>query len=300
MKTLKYILLGIFILHFIFSCNSQTLGTKNSKEIVLQSNGNSNKAQLFASKEIISNRLKTLQINNFEIDQKNENSQLIVKLKDSLDLQMLSNVLTAKGEVDFDLALARQEVIAQLTKHDPKTILARNASISDILSLLEPASSTSIASPVIGRIDLNDTNRVSNCLNTNAVKNLFTDGIQFIWAKSVDKQNKLELYAISSQNSISGKTIKEVSVVKSASNKAEISILFNAEGTIKWKNLTRINIGKAVAIVIDDKVYSAPIIQSEIPNGNCIITGNYTTQEAKCIVAVIQNGTLPLSFKLIK
>jgi len=298
MKALKYILLGIFIISIIFSCNSQTFSSKPFREIVLQSEGTPTKDQLMTSKKIISDRLKTLQINSFEIIQNDEKSQLTIKLKDSLDLQKLAGVLTAKGEFTFDLTYGKQEVISKLTKLDPSMVLENNTNIHDVLALLS-SDAKSLDTPVIGDVELKDTALVSKCLNSKSVKSHLPDGLQFVWGQNADKQGKYELFAISLQSLISGKTIKDASVSQDAHAKTGVNITFNNEGSAKWKDVTSKNLGKAIAMVIDNKVYAAPIVRSEISNGNCIITGNYTDQEARQIVSVLRNGVLPVPFIVI-
>jgi SecD/SecF fusion protein len=71
----------------------------------------------------------------------------------------------------------------------------------------------------------------------------------------------------------------------------EIAITFNANGAKRFAEVTRDSIGKRLAIVIDGKLYSAPTIRSEIPGGKAVISGNFSKEEAKELVAKM-NGAL--------
>ena len=76
-------------------------------------------------------------------------------------------------------------------------------------------------------------------------------------------------------------------------SKPEISMKMNLEGAKTWKRLTGENVGKSVAIVLDDYVYSFPNVQGEIPNGNSSITGNFEINEAKDLANILKAGKLP-------
>ena len=79
-----------------------------------------------------------------------------------------------------------------------------------------------------------------------------------------------------------------------------ISIKFNTESTELWQKMTVKNIDKAIAIVMDQQVYSAPIVKSEIKQGNCMISGDFSEKELKVFVAIVKNGELASSFKIRK
>jgi len=113
------------------------------------------------------------------------------------------------------------------------------------------------------------------------------------------------LYAISLSHTISGALIKDASKLettppaksinvskdasklKRTSTDNGISLTFNNDGSAQWKDLTGKNLGRSVAMVIDDQVYSAPTVRNEIANGSCMITGNFTEQEIKNLVAIL-------------
>jgi preprotein translocase subunit SecD len=79
----------------------------------------------------------------------------------------------------------------------------------------------------------------------------------------------------------------------------QVALRFDDEGANLFEELTRENIGKSVAIMIDGEVISAPTVQSEIANGEAVITGNFTVNEAKDLVARLNEGALPVPIALV-
>ena len=80
----------------------------------------------------------------------------------------------------------------------------------------------------------------------------------------------------------------------------DISMQMNIEGTRIWRNLTRRNISKPIAIVLDNKVYSAPVVNTEITNGQSSISGNFTIEEAQDLANILKIGKLPAPTKIIE
>lgn len=78
----------------------------------------------------------------------------------------------------------------------------------------------------------------------------------------------------------------------------EVLMSMNSEGTSKWARITGANIGKRVAIVLDGAVYSAPVVQSKIPNGNSVINGIESLEEAKDLEIVLKAGALPAPVRI--
>ena len=72
-----------------------------------------------------------------------------------------------------------------------------------------------------------------------------------------------------------------------------VSMRMDNKGTKEWERLTKENIGKQIAIVFDDKVYSYPIVNQEIPNGRLQISGDLTIEEAKDLANILKAGKLP-------
>ncbi len=140
------------------------------------------------------------------------------------------------------------------------------------------------------------------------VRDLFPSDIEFKWGvKGEDSiDGRFALYAIRVQTP-DGKAPLDGSVVTEARERyeqngasAEVEMVMNHEGQVKWANLTGENINKCVAIVLDGYVYSAPVVRTKIDKGISSITGNFTIQEAKDLANVLSSGKVPAPAKIIQ
>ncbi len=162
--------------------------------------------------------------------------------------------------------------------------------------------------PVVGYVAIKDTAKVNKMLAEKRVKALFPPRIKFLWTvKPYDKEGKyVQLLAIKVTNR-DGTAPLEGDVIVDArqdfgqfGKTPEINMTMNAEGAKKWKLLTKENIGKSIAIVLDDYVYSFPTVQGEISGGNSSITGNFTINEAKDLANILKAGKLPAPARIVE
>lgn len=162
--------------------------------------------------------------------------------------------------------------------------------------------------PVVGYVAIKDTAKVNKFLSDKRVKALFPPRIKFLWTvKPYDKEGKfVQLIAIKVTNR-DGSAPLEGDVIVDArqdfgqfGKTPEINMTMNGEGAKKWKLLTKENIGKSIAIVLDDYVYSFPTVQGEISGGNSSITGNFTINEAKDLANILKAGKLPAPARIVE
>lgn len=104
-----------------------------------------------------------------------------------------------------------------------------------------------------------------------------------------------------SPTGLSGKHLKKSDIVfDPQSNQPQITLQFNKEGEELFAQITRENIGRPVAIFLDEQIISAPIVQQEIKSGQAVITGNFTIEDAKELAGRLNAGALPVPIKLIQ
>jgi len=153
-----------------------------------------------------------------------------------------------------------------------------------------------------------DTARVNALFRRPDVKALFPANLTFAWnAKGVEATNGDEILGLEALKKGEGQTAPlEGDVITDASQdydqtgKAEVSMSMNATGARIWKNLTGANIGRRIAIVLDGYVYSAPVINGEIPGGRSSISGSFTVEEAKDLANVLKAGKLPAPTRIVE
>lgn len=166
-----------------------------------------------------------------------------------------------------------------------------------------PASSGSIC----GTSMIRDTAKVNTMLNRPEVRNLLPGNIKFLWeAKPIGERGDfVRLHAI--KTSMNGgaqlegdKIIDARRDVNQTNGEIEVSMQMNAAGALLWKNMTKANIGRSIAIVLDDLVYSSPNVQNEIPNGRSSISGSFTSEDAGDLANILKSGKLPAPTRIVE
>jgi SecD/SecF fusion protein len=162
--------------------------------------------------------------------------------------------------------------------------------------------------PVIGMALIKDTARVNQYLAMPQVRSKFPREFKALWSvKPIDQEGRvLQLVAIKMptrdyQAPLDGSAVVDARKQKGQfSDNWEIGMSMNAEGARTWKRLTGQNIGKSIAIVLDENVYSFPVVQNEISGGNSSITGQFTLEEADDLSNVLKVGKLPAPARIVE
>ncbi len=161
-----------------------------------------------------------------------------------------------------------------------------------------------------GLVNLKDTakvNRILKRIMNGDLKGLLPSNIKFLWDVHTQQMNgvdMLPLYAVRTgrggEAPLTGEVITDARQSYDDRSAPAVSMSMNAEGARKWRRLTAENVGKRIAVVLDNYVYSAPNVQNEIPNGQSIITGNFTLDEAKDLANVLKAGALPARTRILE
>ncbi len=191
-----------------------------------------------------------------------------------------------------------QKKIENFTKENPLfAVLRPNADEKGMLA--ERGS-------ICGMSSIRDTAKVNALLDRPEVRNALPNNIKFLWeSKAIgDNGDVVMLHAV--KTSMNGGAQLEGDKVIDArrdigqSGEIEVSMSMNADGARIWKNLTKANIGRSIAIVLDDLVYSSPNVQNEIPNGRSSINGNFTSEEAGDLANILKAGKLPAPTRIVE
>ncbi|MCR5453976.1 MAG: protein translocase subunit SecDF, partial [Bacteroidales bacterium] len=161
----------------------------------------------------------------------------------------------------------------------------------------------------VGYAHYKDTATVNQYLAAPKVKEVLPRDLKFFWCVKAMEQdeNSYELVAIKVTNRdgtarLNGDVITDAreEFDERKGGAAMVSMTMNGEGARTWGIVTKANIGRQVAIVLDNYVYSFPTVQSEITGGNSQITGNFTVAEAKDLANILKSGKLPAPAKVIE
>ena len=183
------------------------------------------------------------------------------------------------------------------------------AKLHPLFAVLNP-NNGQFPSSVVGIASKQDMALVDSLLNLRQVKQVLPNNVVFKWAvKSFDENEQyFELYALKATNrdgspALSGDVVTDANAdFAQDMMRAEqvVSMTMNAEGAKAWARLTKENINKSIAIVLDDLVYSAPNVNAEITGGRSQITGNFTIQEAKDLANVLKSGKMAASVNIVQ
>jgi len=161
--------------------------------------------------------------------------------------------------------------------------------------------------PVVGTVHAKDTARVMQMLTGTIAKQVLPRDLRLYWSvKAVDEAGSYyTLVALKAQRD--GRASLEGDVITDAradfsqfSAYANVSMSMNAEGAKAWQRITKDNVGKSIAIVLDGYVYSFPTVNGEIAGGNSQITGNFTVEEAKDLANTLKSGKMPAPARIIQ
>lgn len=165
-------------------------------------------------------------------------------------------------------------------------------------------------SAVVGYAQAKDMAKINEYLSMKQVKDALPRNLALKWGvKAMDEKGMFfELYALKVTNrdgtpALGGDVITDASsdfVQQPGVSGQQVSMTMNAEGAKAWARLTKDNVGRSIAIVLDDMVYSAPNVQGEITGGHSQITGNFTPEEAKDLANVLKSGKMAASVHIVQ
>ena len=220
----------------------------------------------------------------------------------------------AKADVAKNEANAKFK-IADNTKEETAADKAANTRTEEamkkqhpLLAILQTTGQGALST--VGYANVRDTAAVNAIINSAAAKRILPANLKLLWsAKPADGltvKNVYELHAIK-VTSTNGRAPLEGDVITDAkdqfdhlSGAPEVSMSMNTDGARRWAALTKANVGKAIAIVLDGSVYSAPRVNGEIAGGQSSITGNFTIEDTKDLANTLKSGRMPAPARIVQ
>ena len=158
-------------------------------------------------------------------------------------------------------------------------------------------------------VNLSDTSRMNTVLRSEEARGILPPNMALLYLNKpveANGQQFLRLVAVKKDRTgtiaapISGEVVSDARQDYDQGGRPEVSMSMNPTGARKWQKMTGANIGKQVAVVLDDVVYSDPMVQSEISGGNTSISGNFTIDEAQDLAQVLKAGKLPAPTRIVE
>ncbi|MGB1205302.1 MAG: protein translocase subunit SecDF [Chitinophagales bacterium] len=237
-------------------------------------------------------------------------------LKKSLGIEELKkedNAATDKAAKNDSTDVAANDTTKEVNLLDGATADSDSLSQDELRRqnpLLSVFGQAQTAGPVVGYINAIDTSKFNEYMKMPEVKAEFPEDIKLLLAaKPIESDNGSNIYPVYAIQSRFGNVFKaplEGDAITSAkydydfNQNLVISMNMNQEGAAKWRKLTGENIGKSVAIVLDELVYSAPTVQQEISGGSSQITGQFDLEEAEDLSNILEAGKLPAPARIIE
>lgn len=159
---------------------------------------------------------------------------------------------------------------------------------------------------VVGYAIAKDTAAINAMVNSEAAKSILPADLKLAWGvknASGMKANVFELYALRANNgqpSMQGDVIAYAKDEFDQNHRPIVSMTMTTSGARDWATLTKKNLKKCVAIVLDGYVYSAPVVLNEITGGNSQISGNFTTDDTRDLANVLKSGKMPAPTKIVQ
>ena len=253
------------------------------------------------------------------------NSEEIAPYLQQLDTRLANgdHEVEAKDSVAADSA--KNEVAkAEPAKAAPKLNLKKGDEAKSKINAEKQSAAAIKAHPLLARLQLvpgqglstvgyasvRDTAAINKLIHSALAKQVLPSDLKLLWsAKPADHlnvKNIYELHALKVTTS-TGRAPLEGDVITDAKDEFEpttgapcVSMKMNTEGARRWAQMTKANVGKAIAIVLDGVVYSAPRVNGEIAGGSSQITGNFTIEDTKDLANTLKSGRMPAPARIVQ
>lgn len=285
--------------------------------------------------KVLRNRIDRFGVTQPNIQRIGNTGRILIELPGAKDINRVKTLLTGTAKLQFWEAFTNQELfgflveanqkLATIVKPENITKETDTTKVDDIDKLLDGdkdretlraenplftlmSPNQSQASPVLGTSRIIDTARVNSFLNKREIRSLLTPELRFakfVWDLPAQGSDVVNLYALRGNRDgvapIEGDVISEASQGFSQFGaNPEISMTMKGAATKKWARMTENNIGRFVAVVLDNTVYTAPRVNGKIPNGRTSITGQFSIEEAQDVANALQSGKLPAAAHIIQ
>lgn len=253
------------------------------------------------------------------------NSEEVTPYLRQLDQRLLAGVSNADTIAVKDTTAAKEEAASENAEkpkfriNSDKNTAAEKAGQKDaqlelakkrnpLLAMLQLAPQGSLS--VVGYANVRDTAEINKLIYSETAKQVIPADVKLLWgakpADGLSVKNVYELYALRVTQG-NGRAPLEGDVVtdakdefNSVTGRPTVNMQMNSDGARRWATLTKTNVGKAIAIVLDGAVYSAPRVNGEISGGSSEISGNFTIEDTKDLANTLKSGRMPAPARIVQ
>lgn len=305
--------------------DNEELNVKSTDDEVVKFLNERVKSSMNGIEEIIDRRVNQFGVSQPNIQKDEQNNRLYVELPGVQDEKTVANQLQATANLQFFETYTGQEIGAywetavgisaqkevKLSGEEDEDAAAgdsttlslddlgdlSNSGIKGLGELLMPIGTN----PFMAFATIENRTQVDQILVRNDIKQVFPQDLKFMWSadpETIDgKQRGYILYAIkvpaTGKARVGGKDIQRATPDVNDRGQRTVNLRMTADGAEKWALMTSENVGKAVAITMDNIVYSAPVVQNVIQQGSTEITGNFSFEDATKFAGLLNGGALP-------
>jgi len=280
---------------------------------------------------VIRTRIDKFGVTQPKIQRIGKSGRISIELPGAKDIERIEKLLQSTAELQFWEAYTGQDLttyfglanakVAELilAEKDVKKVI--DTTKTDTPNLLDEPEEAEAANNLfkylkfyggnyatIGTAAIKDTATVNKYLKMESIKSLLPTKqrhVKFLWGhKENEGSEDINLYAIKGNRKneapIQGDVIDDARQEFTVTGEARVSMTMNSNGRKKWAKMTTANVGKHVAVVLDDYVYTAPNVNEPITGGTTSITGSFTINEAKDLANVLKAGKLPAKAHIVQ
>ena len=282
-------------------------------------------AAIAASYNVLSNRIDRFGVVQPNIQRVPNSSRILVELPGVKEPERVRKLLQGSASLEFwtthsgkngeELQAVLNSLVAAdaVAPIEAVTNQSSEEGASNTKSLLSVLDLSKAGGAIVGAAAEADMEAIDAFLALPKVRECFGNDVRFAWgvkpenvggAQSVDE--KFLLYALKVERTDGKAPLDGAAIADARANyaqqsaNAEVSMTMNSNGITEWAQLTGDNVGACIAIVLDGRVYSAPVVNGKIEGGNSSITGNFTIQEAEDLANVLKSGKVPAPARIIQ
>jgi preprotein translocase subunit SecD len=237
-------------------------------------------------------RLVQCGIEHFKTKADAGSSTISIKISDSVNRTIVVDLLTIPGKIEFYETGIKETFLSQNKENDCLRVFMKLSVNKDLTG--------AGYEDVLGYFHEADKRNLAYCIEGKSSNTPGKEEVKLVWGYKRNNLDLYPLYLLKSTPFLDGISITESKAQTDENGMSYLLILFNRKSSDVWSRITRQNINKPVAMVLDERVYFAPVVRNEISGGKCQISGNFSHDEILMLAAIIESGELPAKFIQLK